>query len=36
MDLNEERENYLKSSFIEFRIIGPWKRILHFHSLFVP
>ena len=29
-NLNEEREELLKSSSIEFHIIGPWKRILNF------
>ena len=29
-NLNEERKELLKSSSIEFHIIGPWKRILNF------
>ena len=30
LDLNEEREGHLKSSALEFHIIGPWNRILNF------
>ena len=29
-NLNEEREELVKSSSVEFHIIGPWKRILNF------
>jgi len=29
LDLNEEREEHLKSSSIEFHIIEPWKQILN-------